>query len=90
MKRVYRYRAERDSDTDTRYRETGRGVKEKQQGSGSDTTKVTIMVPYAGDRPVLSSSGDHTVEKVTESENKRVRRMRTWGRHRLALLLIRI
>ncbi|GJT23068.1 putative ribonuclease H-like domain-containing protein [Tanacetum coccineum] len=48
------------------------GVKEKQQGSGSDTTKVTIMVPYAGDRPVLSSSGDHTVEKVTESENKKV------------------
>nr|GEX16323.1 hypothetical protein [Tanacetum cinerariifolium] len=49
----------------------GRGVKAKQQGSTNDTTTNTIAVPSAGDRPVLSSSVDHTVEKVIDYGNNK-------------------
>ncbi|GKA69174.1 hypothetical protein Tco_0775238, partial [Tanacetum coccineum] len=48
-----------------------RGVKEKQQGSANDTTKVTIMVAYDEDGPVLSSLGGHTVKKVIEYGNNK-------------------
>ncbi|GKE24681.1 hypothetical protein Tco_1436193, partial [Tanacetum coccineum] len=49
-----------------------RGVKEKQEGkqrSANDTIKVSVVKPSTKDGPVLSSSGGHTVEKVTESRN---------------------
>ncbi|GJY02077.1 hypothetical protein Tco_0360229 [Tanacetum coccineum] len=49
----------------------GRGIKEKQHGSANDTTQVTVVMPSAEDGLVLSSSGGHTVEKVTESGNKK-------------------
>ncbi|GJR66339.1 hypothetical protein Tco_0012404 [Tanacetum coccineum] len=49
----------------------GGDVKEKQQGPANDTNKVNVVVPSAGDGPVLSSSGGHMVEKVTESGNNK-------------------
>ncbi|GKE36935.1 hypothetical protein Tco_1460340, partial [Tanacetum coccineum] len=49
----------------------GGDVKEKQQGSANDTNKVNVVVPFAGDGPVLSSSGGHMVEKVTKSGNNK-------------------
>nr|GEY24690.1 putative reverse transcriptase domain-containing protein [Tanacetum cinerariifolium] len=39
--------------------------------STNDTTTNTVAVPSAGDRPVLSSSVDHTVEKVIDYGNNK-------------------
>nr|GEW28627.1 hypothetical protein [Tanacetum cinerariifolium] len=49
----------------------GRDVKEKRQGSANDTNKVNVVVPFAGDGHVLSSSIGHMVEKVTGSGNNK-------------------
>ncbi|GKD22131.1 hypothetical protein Tco_1223834, partial [Tanacetum coccineum] len=43
--------------------------------SANNTTKVTVVVPSVRDGHVLSSSGGYMVEKVTESENNKGKRV---------------